>query len=64
MTARIRTECSRPCDKCGEKGSFFFDVDATCERREGDGSPEFIPNRGVRLEDGVFYCLNCGAQFA
>ena len=64
MTARIRTECSRPCGNCGEKGSFFFDVDAAHERKAGDGNPEFIPNRGVRLEDGVFYCLNCGAQFA
>jgi hypothetical protein len=64
MTTRIRTECSRSCDKCGVKGSFFFEVDATHERIEGNGNPKFIPNRGVRLENGIFYCMNCGAQFA
>ena len=64
MTARIRTECSRPCDRCGVKGSFLFEVDDSHEHREGNGNPEFTPGRGVRLENGVFYCLNCGAQFA
>jgi hypothetical protein len=64
MTARIRTEYSRPCDECGVKGSFFFEVDDARERLEGNGNPEFIPNQGVRLENGVFYCMNCGAQFA
>jgi hypothetical protein len=39
-------------------------MDDTRQRREGNGSPEFIPNYGVRLENGVFYCVNCGAQFA
>ena len=39
MTARIRTECSRPCDKCGVNGSFIFEVDDTRERREGNGNP-------------------------
>ena len=37
-------------------------MDDTHERM--DRNPEFIPNSGVRLENGVFYCLNCGAQFA
>jgi hypothetical protein len=64
MTIRIRTECSRPCDKCGVEGSFFFEVDDLRERVENNGNPEFTPNRGVRLEDGIFYCMNCGAQFA
>ena len=64
MTARIRTECSRRCDKCGVKGSFFFEVDEARAGMEGNGNPEFIPNHGVRLENGVFYCMNCGAQFA
>ena len=64
MSARIRTEYSRPCDGCGEKGSFFFEIDETRERVEHNGNPEFIPSRGMRLENGVFYCMNCGAQFA
>ena len=50
MTARIRTECSRRCDKCGVKGSFFFEVDEARAGMEGNGNPEFIPNHGVRLE--------------
>ena len=64
MSARIRTEYSRPCDGCGEKGSFFLEIDETRECAEDNGNPEFTPNRGVRLENGVFYCLNCDAQFA
>jgi hypothetical protein len=64
MSARIRTEYSRPCDGCGQKGSFFFEIDETRERVEDNGNPKFIPNYGVRLENGVFYCMNCGAQFA
>jgi hypothetical protein len=64
MTARIKTECSRPCDECGVKSSFFFEVDDPCEHRGGNGNPEFTPGHGVRLENGVFYCLNCGAPFA
>ena len=64
MTARIRTECSRACDKCGVEGSFFFEVDDTRGHSKGKGNPEFIPNRGVRLENGVFYCMSCGAPFA
>jgi hypothetical protein len=53
MTARIRTECSRPCDKCGVKGSFFFEVDDAHERMEGNGNPEFIPNRGCGAANRV-----------
>jgi hypothetical protein len=64
VTARIKTECSRPCDGCGVEGSFLFEVDDPHEQREGNGNPEFTPGRGVRLEEGVFYCLHCGAPFA
>ena len=64
MTVRVRTEYSHLCNKCGATGSFFLEMDDTHERTNGNRNPEFIPNRGVRLENGIFYCMNCGAQFA
>lgn len=64
VTARIKTEYSRACEECGADCSFCLEEDDTHERLEGGSNPKFIPNRGLRLENSVFYCTNCGARYA